>query len=68
MQKTNYRDETIKKSTIEYALNECFDHDLTYKDIIQIFPHAIYHVDGKKILKLYKQLGLKNECYTENKL
>ena len=53
--------EYIKKEDVENALNECFEHTLTYKGYIQIFSNAIYQVDGKKILRLYEKLGLENK-------
>lgn len=53
--------EKIDKKKVQDALNKCFKHTLHYKGIIQIFPHATYMIDGKDILKLYKELGIKNE-------
>lgn len=53
--------EKIDKKKVQDALNKCFKHTLVYKGIIQVFPNAIYHIDGKDIVKLYKELGIKNE-------
>ena len=52
--------ERIEKKKIQDALNKCFNHTFTYKGVIQIFSNATYHIDGKKILKLYKELGIEN--------
>ena len=46
----------ISREKVLKAINECFGHSMTYKGTIQVFPESIYHVDGKKVLKLYKDL------------
>ncbi len=51
----------ITKKKIQNALNKCFKHTLIYKGIIQIFPNAIYQVDGKDVLQLYKELKIDNK-------
>ena len=51
----------INETRVQKLLNECFEHDLSYKGIIQIFPNATYHIDGKKVLELYQKLNLKNK-------
>ncbi|KKK73634.1 hypothetical protein LCGC14_2891860, partial [marine sediment metagenome] len=30
-------------------------------ELFQISPNAIYQIEGKDILKLYEELGIKNE-------
>ena len=52
----------IETQKVENALNKCFKHDMVYKGIIQVFPNAIYQVNGKDILKLYEELELKNKA------
>lgn len=51
----------ISKQEVEDALNKCFGHKMSYKGYIQIFPNAIYSVEGKKVSELYKRLNLKNK-------
>lgn len=51
----------VDKKEIEDALNEIFDHKMVYKGYIQIFPNAIYSIDGKKVQELYERLGLENK-------
>ena len=51
----------IDKKKVQDALNKCFKHDLIFKGIIQIFPNAIYNIDGKDILQLYEDLELDNK-------
>ena len=51
----------INEKEVEDALNECFKHELVYNGFIQVFPNAIYQIDGKDVLKLYEKLGLKNK-------
>lgn len=57
----NIKDEIINKEKVQKALNKCFGHTLIYKGIIQIFPNATYNIDGKKVVELYEELGIKNE-------
>lgn len=53
--------EKIDKKKVQEALNECFVHVTKYSGIIQIFPNAIYHINGKDVLKLYNDLGIENK-------
>jgi len=48
----------VESNELEDALNECFGHTLKYKGVIQVFPNALYHIDGKKVLELYKRLNI----------
>lgn len=53
--------EFLLKQEVENALNKCFGHTLKYKGFIQIFPNAIYRINGKKVLELYNTLKLTNK-------
>lgn len=51
----------IDKRKVQDALNKCFEHNLIYNGIIQVFPNATYQIDGHKVLELYQELDIKNE-------
>ncbi len=53
--------ERIDKKTVQDTLNKCFKHTMVYRGTIQIFSNAVYHIDGKDVAQLYKELGIKNE-------
>ncbi|KKL07847.1 hypothetical protein LCGC14_2581930 [marine sediment metagenome] len=53
----------IDKKKVQDALNRCFGHDRVYKGYIQVFPNAIYQMDGKKVLTLYEELGIRNKLH-----
>lgn len=56
----------IDKKRVQDALNKCFGHTLNdpfetiYKGIIQLFPNAIYNIDGENIVELYNELEIEN--------
>ena len=50
------------KKKVQDALNKLLKHNLVYRGIIQVFPNAIYHVDGIDILELYKELEIENKA------
>ena len=51
----------IDKKKVQDALNKCFKHIMICNGYIQIFPNAIYKIDGTDILKLYCELNIKNK-------
>lgn len=50
------------KKKVQDALNKFFQHTMIYKGIIQIYPNATYHIEGKDILQLYKELEIENKA------